>query len=90
MSRRIWECKHPQRYTDESLVDDWLKMHRTNWFENISNGFYGMENTFREIAEYWLKNGCHGPDYGNPKIAKAQWYWDEYLNIFKEPIYYDD
>ena len=72
------------------LVEDWLEMHKKTWFQNKDNGFYGMENIFRGIAEYWLEHGCHGPDYNKPEIIKAQTYWDEYMELYKEPIIVDD
>ena len=90
MSHRLWECKSPRRYTDEMIVDNWIDMHREAWFENPINGFYRMENIFRSIAKYWLEHGEHGPDYDRPEIIKAQTYWDEYMELYKEPIIVDD
>jgi hypothetical protein len=65
---RIWECTVPQRFDDKGLVNDWISMHMDGWFRNSRNSLFGYEDRFRALAEYWLKNGEHGPDYDDPNI----------------------
>ena len=82
-SKRRWKCTVNPVFDDAGLVDDWLNMHRKYWFNNPQNGFYGYEDRAKSIAEYWLTNGEHGPDYNDPAIIRLMRYWDEYLEMFE-------
>jgi hypothetical protein len=80
----MWIEKRPCHFTNEELIDSWIKMHIEFWFNNKENGFYNYTDMARGIAEYWLKNRKHGPDYNDGRIVKLQMYWDEYIDMFNE------
>jgi hypothetical protein len=80
---RRWKQKCLECFSDAGLVDSWLDMHRKNWFENRENGLYGYELRARALAEYWLAQGEHGPDYNDNNLIYLQKMWREYLEMFE-------
>jgi len=67
-----------------AFINKWLTLNRKYWFQNIDNAFFGLEYKARAIAEYWLLNGKHEPDYNNYVIFSLQKYWDEYVDVIKK------
>jgi hypothetical protein len=80
---RRWIDKYPAPLSDSALVDQWLDLHRENWFENEGNGLCGCELKARAVAEYWLKHGSHGEDYNDHIIIYLQKKWGSFIECFE-------
>ena len=78
-----WICTIAPVFDGVELVDNWISEHKEHWFNNPHNGFYGYEDRARAMAEYWLTNGEHGPDYNDPAIIRLMKYWNEYMELHK-------
>ena len=78
--------KQPKRrvkvFTSKALVKNWLSIHRETLFKNPKSAFYGCEQQFKTIAEYWLKRNGHHTPCNDSNIIQGQKLWDDYIKMF--------